>query len=88
MTFSFKTICLPPSRALTSTIRPTVDLFSKDENGEFMRMFWLDATEENGTIYLIGKIAVPSPAGNGQTAYLSACVAVHGIEREVLVLPR
>lgn len=52
-----------------------------------MRIFWLDATEQNGTIYLIGKVAVPS-AGNGKTTYLSACVAVHGIEREVLVLPR
>lgn len=56
-------------------------------------MFWLDATEQNGTIYLIGKVAVTSPAageagGQGTTTYLSACVAVHGIEREVLVLPR
>lgn len=59
----------------------------KDENGEYMRIFWLDATEQNGTIYLIGKVAVPS-TGNGKTTYLSACVAIHGIEREVLVLPR
>lgn len=53
-------------------------------------MFWLDATEQNGTIYLIGKVAVPSTSasGEGTTSYLSACVAVHGIEREVLVLPR
>ncbi|CAN0008467.1 unnamed protein product, partial [Laminaria digitata] len=67
----------------------------KDETGEFMRMFWLDATEQNGTVYLIGKVAVTSPAGGGEaegqgttTSYLSACVAIHGIEREVLVLPR
>lgn len=62
-----------------------------------MRMFWLDATEQNGTIYLIGKVAVPSTPAAGDAAaagagaaptYLSACVAVHGIEREVLVLPR
>lgn len=63
---------------------------TQDETGEFMRMYWLDATEQNGTIYLIGKVAVPatSPAGEATTSYLSACVAVHGIEREVLVLPR
>lgn len=60
-----------------------------------MRMFWLDATEENGTIYLMGKVAVPTTGGgdgatptSGQTTFLSACVAIHGIEREVLVLPR
>lgn len=65
-----------------------------------MRMFWLDATEQNGTIYLIGKVAVPTtPPGGEKSAaaaagggsdhtFLSACVAVHGIEREVLVLPR
>lgn len=58
-----------------------------------MRMYWLDATEQNGTIYLIGKVAVQSTGGGGDggeatTSYLSACVAVHGIEREVLVLPR
>ncbi|CAN0542959.1 unnamed protein product, partial [Ectocarpus sp. 12 AP-2014] len=63
-----------------------------------MRMFWLDATEQNGTIYLIGKVAVPSPSsgsaspqgdsGAAGTTFLSACVAVHSIEREVLVLPR
>lgn len=57
-------------------------------------MFWLDATEQNGTVYLIGKVAVASPGGGeagGQqttTSYLSACVAIHGIERELLVLPR
>lgn len=53
-------------------------------------MFWLDATEQNGTVYLIGKVAVPSTSASGEatTSYLSACVAVHGIEREVLVLPR
>lgn len=70
----------------------------QDETGEFMRMFWLDATEQNGTIYLIGKVAVPSPSsgsaspqgdsGAAGTTFLSACVAVHSIEREVLVLPR
>ncbi|CAM9638000.1 unnamed protein product, partial [Hapterophycus canaliculatus] len=58
-----------------------------------MRMYWLDATEQNGTIYLIGKVAVqstPTAAGGSEatTSYLSTCVAVHGIEREVLVLPR
>lgn len=57
-------------------------------------MFWLDATEQNGTVYLIGKVAVSSPAAGGEaggqttTSYLSACVAIHGIERELLVLPR
>lgn len=58
-------------------------------------MFWLDASEENGTIYLTGKVAVSAQgtgdAGDqaaGPTTFVSACVAVHGIEREVLVLPR
>lgn len=68
----------------------------QDETGDFMHMYWLDACEENGTIYLIGKVAVPATLAGGdkpvahgvEQAYLSACVVVHGIEREVLVLPR
>ncbi|KAJ1956569.1 DNA-directed DNA polymerase alpha catalytic subunit pol1, partial [Linderina pennispora] len=44
-------------------------------------MYWLDAFEKNGKVYLFGKI---------QTAagYQSCCVQVSGIMRNVFVLPR
>ncbi|KAJ1938565.1 DNA-directed DNA polymerase alpha catalytic subunit pol1, partial [Linderina macrospora] len=43
-------------------------------------MYWLDAFEKNGNIYLFGK----TPA-NG--SYQSCCVQVSGVERNVFVLP-
>jgi len=48
-----------------------------------LRMFWIDACEERGVIYLFGK------AWNGQTkSYVSCCVVVKNIERNLFVLPR
>ncbi|CAN0327288.1 unnamed protein product, partial [Discosporangium mesarthrocarpum] len=63
--------------------------------GERMEMFWLDAAEYNGMIYLMGKVAMEENTAttsdsnsNCSRTYVSACVVVHGIERELLVLPR
>lgn len=54
---------------------------------EYMSMYWLDACENGGIIYLFGKVDV-SPADSKERRYVSCCVAVHGSERNLFVLPR
>lgn len=45
--------------------------------------FWLDFAEENGVVDLIGKVL------NRQTGkFVSACVSIHGIQRNLFVKPR
>ena len=66
---------------------------------EFLQMYYMDALEISGVIYLFGKIALldpPSPTttagakANGPNGprYTSCCVAIHGSERNLYVLPR
>lgn len=65
---------------------------------EFLNMWWMDATEIHGTIYLFGKVLlndnkpVQGGSGSGSAApvkrFVSCCVAVHGVERNLFVLPR
>ena len=58
---------------------------------EYMSMYWLDACENNGIIYLFGKVDVtPIEAGKDpkEKRYVSCCIAVHGSERNLFVLPR
>lgn len=75
-----------------------------DKGEEYVNLFWLDATENNGVIYLFGKLpvndapAVPAGASQGQSQgsqasqgprrFVSCCVAIHGCERNLFVLPR
>jgi DNA polymerase alpha subunit A len=49
-------------------------------------MYWLDAVEEpkTGVVYVFGK--VKGQADGDQL--VSCCVSVHGIERNLFVLPR
>ena len=61
--------------------------------GEFMSMYWLDACENNGIIYLFGKVDVTEAQAGKEVKekdrrYVSCCVAVHGSERNLFVLPR
>ncbi|KAJ2361710.1 DNA-directed DNA polymerase alpha catalytic subunit pol1, partial [Coemansia sp. RSA 2610] len=44
-------------------------------------LFWIDAMEKNGSLYLIGK----EPCAQG---FRSCCVKVSGLERNVFLLPR
>lgn len=53
-----------------------------NEDGS-MYMFWIDAFERNGVIYLFGKVF-----SRGQAKNLSCCVAVHNVQRNLFVLPR
>ncbi|KAJ2226748.1 DNA-directed DNA polymerase alpha catalytic subunit pol1 [Coemansia sp. RSA 485] len=45
-------------------------------------LYWLDASESNGTVYLFGKLQQPSGA------FESCCIRVTNIERNVFLLPR
>ena len=98
----------------TVTPTPTTDVDSDNQmqvtassttvvvEEEVMQMFWLDACESNGVLYLFGKVALkdlttPPTTNDSSTAtatattvkeYVSCCVAVHGSERNLFVLPR
>ncbi|CAG0916477.1 unnamed protein product [Notodromas monacha] len=54
-------------------------------NNEYLKFFWLDAFEEMkqpGTVFLFGKVAVDAKT------YVSCCISVRNLERQVLFLPR
>ena len=61
---------------------------------EYMSMYWLDACENNGIIYLFGKVDLGKEREVGKVMkekdkrYVSCCVVVHGSERNLFVLPR
>ncbi|KAG9284047.1 hypothetical protein G9A89_022821 [Geosiphon pyriformis] len=53
------------------------------ENDGTLKMFWLDAFENNGVLYLIGKVF-----SKAARHFVSCCVQVLGMERSVFFLPR
>ena len=60
----------------------------KNEKGEkVLRMYWLDAFEDTykhpGTVWLFGKVYVEAAK-----SYVSCCVTVKNIERQVFLLAR
>lgn len=65
------------SKASSSKVNP----FEAD--GRQLRFFWLDFTEQQGIIYLIGKV---KDRVSGR--HVSACLQVEGIERCVYFLPK
>ncbi|KAH7045436.1 DNA polymerase family B-domain-containing protein [Linnemannia elongata] len=54
----------------------------KEDDGT-LRMYWIDACEIRGVVYLFGKVLQKST-----NTYVSCCVAVHNMERNLFVLPR
>lgn len=46
-------------------------------------MFWLDSFEQNGLVYIFGKVW-----NSAANSFVSACLTVRGIERSIFVLPR
>ncbi|KAF9933576.1 DNA-directed DNA polymerase alpha catalytic subunit pol1 [Mortierella alpina] len=54
----------------------------KMEDGT-LRMYWIDACEVRGVVYLFGKVHQKIT-----DTYVSCCVAVHNMERNLYVLPR
>ena len=57
---------------------------SDDGEKRFVDMFWIDAVEKKGDIYLFGKVASP----NDKTKFVSCCAIVTGNLRNLFVLPR
>ncbi|KAF9422052.1 DNA-directed DNA polymerase alpha catalytic subunit pol1 [Podila epigama] len=54
----------------------------KEEDGT-LRMYWIDACEHRGTVYLFGKVLQRTT-----NSYVSSCITVHDIERNLFLLPR
>ena len=57
-----------------------VNAFEKDSS---LRFYWLDCHEADGVLHLLGKV-LDKDTGR----YVSACLSVEGIERNVYLLPR
>ncbi|KAH9821499.1 hypothetical protein DFH28DRAFT_1078854 [Melampsora americana] len=53
------------------------------EKGENLKFFWLDYLEVEGLIYLFGKVL-----NKLTSTYVTCCVIVEGMERNLFVLPR
>ncbi|KAJ1961736.1 DNA-directed DNA polymerase alpha catalytic subunit pol1, partial [Dipsacomyces acuminosporus] len=54
--------------------------------GDMLYLYWFDAMEKNGNIYLFGK--VPTNPNDSSTTYQSCCVKISGLERNLFLLPR
>lgn len=61
---------------------PSSKVQALEEDGT-LRFFWLDYQEENGVVFLIGKVLDKSTG-----RYVSASVSIQGIQRNLFVLPR
>ncbi|OMH81149.1 DNA polymerase alpha catalytic subunit [Zancudomyces culisetae] len=55
-----------------------------DYEFESIDMYWIDAYEKNGTVYLFGKTG----RGTNKNVLTSVCVVVKDIERNIFVLPK
>ena len=53
-----------------------------EKNGS-LRMFWLDHHDQDGVVHLVGKV-LDRQSGK----YVSACVTINGIQRNLFVKPR
>ncbi|KAJ2814452.1 DNA-directed DNA polymerase alpha catalytic subunit pol1, partial [Coemansia erecta] len=57
------------------------DTAESSNGGDTAHIFWIDALEKNGSLYVVGK----EPCAQG---FRSCCVKVSGLERNVFLLPR
>ena len=53
-----------------------------DGEGAYLDLFWIDAHEQRGVIYLMGKAAI------GEGRFVSCCCIVRNVLQTLLVLPR
>ncbi|KAG8930695.1 DNA-directed DNA polymerase alpha catalytic subunit pol1 [Tulasnella sp. 418] len=74
---------LKTSESSTSQVNTEAIL---EEDGS-LRFFWLDYLELGGRVYLVGKALERNPNGNGGR-WVSCCVTVNGIERNLFCKPR
>jgi len=86
ISFTPDDIASESSTAVTSTpSSATLDSFVMEEEGEkYVDVFWMDAVERRGDIYLYGKVASPTVPDQ----FVSCCVLVKGNMRNLFVLPR
>ena len=71
-----------PFKATRGAIDPRLYINKHEDGSTSMDFFFMDATENNGVVYLFGKVKV----GDGQ--YVSCVTSVYGCERNLFVLPR
>lgn len=53
-----------------------------EDGGEYVPFFWTDAHEQNGVIYLFGRVAIEGGR------FISAACCVQGVQHSLLVLPK
>lgn len=53
-----------------------------------VHMYWLDSFESNGTLFFLGKVRAKSTSPTAKPSFVSACIAVGGINRRLFFLPR
>ncbi|KAH7885786.1 hypothetical protein F5I97DRAFT_1936758 [Phlebopus sp. FC_14] len=68
------------SGSTSSTSKTSIKALNDDGS---LLMFWLDYLENNGKLYLVGKVK-----DRTSNAWVSACLAVEGIQRNLFILPR
>lgn len=81
-----------PALASQNAIDPAQWLGKDAESGDtYLDLYWMDAWEQNGAVYLFGKVAVQPPAGspeNTPVSHVSCCAVVKNLQRCMFVLPR
>jgi len=55
----------------------------EENNGEYFLFYWIDAMEKMGTVYLLGKVY-----DKKNKKFVSCCVTVNNVMRNLFVLPR
>ncbi|KAG8887538.1 DNA-directed DNA polymerase alpha catalytic subunit pol1 [Tulasnella sp. 332] len=53
-----------------------------------LRFYWLDYLELEGRLYLVGKVLDGASATTGQRKWISCCLTVNNLERNLFVKPR
>lgn len=70
---------LAPSASASSSAAQVKAL----EPDDSLHMYWLDYAELHGKLYLIGKVL-----DKAEKKYVSCCVTIEGLERNLFILPR
>ncbi|KAJ3091647.1 DNA-directed DNA polymerase alpha catalytic subunit pol1 [Quaeritorhiza haematococci] len=70
------------SFSMSGSVNKYEDIVDSDDPNT-LTMFWFDAYETNGIVYLFGKVH-----NRRENKYLSCCLVVKGVMRNVFLLPR
>ena len=65
------------------------DLNVLEDDGS-LKMYWIDAFERNGVVYLFGKVKklIQKTLNKVDGKYVSCCASVNNIQRNLFILPR